>query len=81
MYLFMTYVFLISQEFFAKKPIDYSVVRKPLIIQLFQSEMNVILDDYMTKALYHLENKYKILSRTERQIFKEHKPVTEDKKT
>ena len=77
----MNYVFTISQEYFNKKTIDISkLYNKPLIVELFQPEMNMILDDYITKALYHLENKYKILSRTERQIFKDHKPITEDVK-
>lgn len=83
MYLFMSYVMIIAQDYFSKRnSIDLSknAIDGVAVFPVFQNEMNSILDDYITKALYHLENKYKILSRTEREIFKDHKPIMEDNK-
>lgn len=81
MYLFTSYVMSISHEIYNKRNTPQNLLNiKPIIIPIFQSELNIILDDYITKALFHLENKYKILSRSEREIFKDHKPIIEDNK-
>jgi len=81
MFLFTSYVMSISHEIYSKRHTPLNILNiGPIIIPIFHSELNIILDDYITKALFHLENKYKILSRSEREIFKEHKPIIEDNK-
>jgi hypothetical protein len=62
---------------------ELSLIRNkkgPVSIYIFQPAVLSVLEEFIFQAMFRLENKIKILSRTEKQIFKEKQINVEMKK-
>jgi len=52
----------------------------PIVIDFNSSEVTSKIEENISKAMYNLENKYKILHRSDRELFMECKPMVVEKK-
>ena len=53
---------------------------KPMVFDLSCFEVNSLVEDNISKAMYNLENKYKIMLRSDRELFMDRKLLIVEKK-